>query len=127
MKTSVVSAAVIERAGAYLITRRQAGLHLEGHWEFPGGKCEPNESLEACLVREIREELAVGVEVGEEILTTRHAYSDRLVELHFLRCTLLGPPIPQQGQEMLWVPRAQLARLQFPPADAELIRILSRT
>ena len=125
MRTIVVSAAVIERAGTFLITRRQAGIHLEGQWEFPGGKCEPDESLEACMTREIREELAVGVEVGDEILSTSHEYPDRLVELHFLRCTLLGTPVPQQGQEMRWAPREQLALLEFPPADARLIRMLT--
>jgi 8-oxo-dGTP diphosphatase len=127
MRTIVVSAAVIEREGTFLITRRQAGIHLEGHWEFPGGKCEPDESLAACMTREIREELAVGVEVGGEILATSHEYADRRVELHFLRCTLLGTPVPQQGQEMRWARRDQLALLEFPPADAELIRLLSKS
>ena len=55
----VVAAAVIERDGRFLVTRRQAGVHLEGYWEFPGGKCEPGETLDACLARELREELDV--------------------------------------------------------------------
>jgi 8-oxo-dGTP diphosphatase len=126
MTTIVVSAAVIEEAGSFLVTRRQAGVHLEGHWEFPGGKCEPHESLAACMAREIREELAAGVEVGEEILATSHDYPDRRVELHFLRCTLVGTPVPQQGQELRWIARDELASLEFPPADAELIRVLGR-
>jgi hypothetical protein len=46
------------------------------------------------------------------------------VEIHFLRCKVLGIPVPQIGQEMRWVPRAELAALEFPPADAELIRLL---
>ena len=65
----VVTAAVIERDGRYLVTRRQRGVHLEGYWEFPGGKCEPEESLEDCLRRELREELGAEAVVGEEILS----------------------------------------------------------
>jgi mutator protein MutT len=126
MNTIVVTAAVIERDGCFLVTRRQAGVHLAGHWEFPGGKCDAGESLTVCVSRELREELAVDVEVGDEILTTTHAYPDRRVELHFLRCRLKGRPEPQQGQEMRWVSRDRLAALQFPPADSELIAILAK-
>ena len=86
-----------------LVTRRQKGVHLEGYWEFPGGKCDAGESLAACLARELREELAVDARVGEEIFTTTHTYPDRRVELHFLRCELHGEPLPQLGQEMRWV------------------------
>ena len=123
--TLVVTAAVIEREGAFLVTRRQTGVHLAGYWEFPGGKCDPDESLAACMVRELREELAVDADAGDEIFTTTHAYPDRSVELHFLRCELRGTPVPQQGQELRWVARGDLAALDFPPADAQLIRILT--
>jgi len=124
MTTIVVTAAVIERDGALLVTRRQAGVHLEGYWEFPGGKCDAGETLAACLGRELREELDVEARVGDEVFTTTHAYPDRCVELHFLRCELLGEPRPQQGQEMRWVRRDELESLEFPPADEELIRVL---
>ncbi len=122
----VVAAAIIERDGQFLLTRRQSGVHLEGFWEFPGGKCEPGETIPVCLMRELREELGVDAVAGLEVLTTRHGYEDREVELHFLECEVLGTPMPQLGQDMRWVPRAELTRLQFPPADAELIRILVR-
>lgn len=124
-RTIVVAAAVIERDDTFLVTRRQKGVHLEGNWEFPGGKCEPDESHSACLARELREELAVDATIGAELLKTTHRYPDRSVELHFFRCTLRGDPAPQQGQEMRWVPRADLATLEFPPADEELIRLLA--
>jgi mutator protein MutT len=120
----VVTAAVIDRDGRFLVTRRQEGVHLAGCWEFPGGKCEAGESLDACLARELREELDVEVQVGGEIFTTTHDYADRRVELHFLRCDLHGNPQPQLGQEMRWVRGEELAALEFPPADAELIRLL---
>jgi mutator protein MutT len=122
----VVTAAVIERAGALLVTRRPPGSHLAGCWEFPGGKCEAGESHQACLAREIREELDAGVRVGPEIHAVSHAYPDRVVELHFFSCELTDEPRAALGQEMRWVARADLASLEFPPADAELIGLLAK-
>jgi len=124
VKSIVVTAAIIEQEDRILLTRRQAGVHLEGLWEFPGGKCEPGESLVDCMARELREELAVDAVVGEQVFTTSHEYPDRRVELHFLRCEIDGRPVPQLGQEMRWVARAELDALEFPPADQELIRLL---
>ena len=125
MNTIVVTAAVIEDDGRVLVTRRLAGTHLEGYWEFPGGKCDAGESLAACLARELREELDVGARVGVEVFTTTHAYPERRVELHFLECSLLGEPRPQLGQAMMWASRDQLTALAFPPADAALIQRLA--
>ena len=125
MKPMVVTAAVVEQDGRFLITRRPLGVHLEGCWEFPGGKCDAGEALGACLARELREELDVDARIGGEIFTTTHTYPERTVELHFFRCDLHGEPRPQLGQELRWVPREELAALEFPPADAELIRMLA--
>ena len=121
----VVTAAVVERDGRFLVTRRQKGVHLEGCWEFPGGKCDRGESLAACLDRELREELGVGATVGKELFSVMHNYPDRSVELHFFQCELDGKPLPQIGQEMRWVRREELSTLEFPPADEELIRRLT--
>jgi 8-oxo-dGTP diphosphatase len=120
----VVTAAVIEREGAFLVTRRLRGTHLEGCWEFPGGKCEEGESHEACLEREIAEELGAGLVVGREILSVSHAYPERVVTLHFFECELVGDPAALLGQEMQWVRREDLRSLAFPPADDELITML---
>jgi 8-oxo-dGTP diphosphatase len=125
MKRLVVTAAVIQRDDRFLLTRRQAGVHLAGHWEFPGGKCDAGEPLAVCMARELREELAVDAMVGEEVFTVTHDYEDRQVELHFLECSIVGTPTPQQGQALRWVARRELASLEFPPADAELIRRLT--
>lgn len=125
MTTIVVTAAVVEREGYFLVTRRLKGTHLAGTWEFPGGKCDPGESLHDCMQRELLEELAARCRVGDEVFTISHQYDDRIVELHFFACTLLDEPRPQLGQQMQWVPRAQLRSLDFPPADAELIEKLS--
>src|SRR5690349_10900205 len=109
----IVTAAVIERDGAYLVTRRQKGVHLEGYWEFPGGKCEPGESLDDCLRRELREELDADAAVGAEVLAVTHHYPERTIELHFIACRLTSDARPLLGQEMRWVPRHELASLRF--------------
>jgi 8-oxo-dGTP diphosphatase len=126
MSSIVVTAAVIERDGRLLVTRRLKGTHLEDHWEFPGGKCEPGETLHECLARELWEELAVDAIIGDEILSTSHSYPDRRVELHFFDATLLGEPEPQLGQEMQWIQREDLRSLKLPPADDELVSLLMR-
>jgi len=124
--TLVVSAAVVEEEGRFLVTRRQKGVHLAGYWEFPGGKCQPGEALEACLRRELQEELAVDATVAGHLLTTSHDYDDRRVELHFFACRISGTPQPLQQQEIRWVAREELRELTFPPADHELIEILTQ-
>jgi mutator protein MutT len=121
----VVVAAVVERDGHFLVTRRLEGTHLSGLWEFPGGKCEPGESLETCLRREIQEELAVTADVHEEIVTTEHEYPERTVRLHFLRCDLAGDPQAVLGQEMKWVTREELRTLPLPEADRDLVEALT--
>lgn len=122
----VVTAAIVERDGCYLITRRPAGVHLEGFWEFPGGKCDTGESLEECLLREIQEELGCGATVGREVFATAHTYPEREVELHFFACSLSGEPRAVLGQELRWVSKSELRLLTFPPADAELIALLEQ-
>lgn len=120
----LVTAAVIERDGDFLMTRRLDGTHLAGHWEFPGGKCHQNETLEASLIREIKEELDADIDVGLEILATTHEYPERTVELRFFRCELKSDPRPVLGQALRWVPRSDLASFPLPPADNELVRKL---
>ena len=120
-----VVAAVIEQNHSFLLTRRLAGTHLAGYWEFPGGKIASGESHAEALRREIREELDADVEVGPLVFETGHDYTDRTIALHFYRCELRGVPRPLLGQQMRWVPRRELPALEFPPADANLIRLLT--
>jgi mutator protein MutT len=117
---------VIERDGRILITRRRAGAHLGGLWEFPGGKAEAGESLEEALIREIREELALDISVGVRIDRVDWEYPDKHVSIVFFSCTASGEPRPIEGQEMMWVAASDLGSYEFPPADAELIARLSR-
>jgi mutator protein MutT len=121
-----VVAAVIERAGRYLITRRLEGKHLAGLWEFPGGKILPGEMPKDALSRELREELGVEAAVGEPIQTVDWTYQHKSVRLLFFRCSLAGEPTPLEGQEMRWVAATDLPTYSFPEADATLITRLSR-
>jgi 8-oxo-dGTP diphosphatase len=119
-----VVAAVVERDGKFLLTRRLKGTHLAGLWEFPGGKCEPGETHVACLERELVEELGVTAIVGREILATEHAYPERRVRLHFHACEIVGEPRPLLGQEMQWCAQQELRERDFPEADEALIDLL---
>ena len=121
----VVLAAVIERDGRYLVSRRAEGTHLAGRWEFPGGKCEPGETHKECLARELEEELGVTrATVGEEISAVEHAYPDRVVRLHFRRCAIEEEPRGVLGQTLRWVTRAELGTLDLPDADRDLVKQL---
>jgi len=117
----IVVAAVIEREDRFLVARRLKGTHLEGCWEFPGGKVHEGETLEAALQREVAEELGAGINGLREVFSVTHCYPERSVELHFFRGQLAGDVQPLLGQELRWISREEFATLAFPPADAELV------
>ena len=121
-----VVAAVVERDGRYLITRRLEGTHLAGLWEFPGGKILPGEKPEDALRRELREELGVEAAVGELVETVDWTYPEKTVRILFFRCAVKGDPCPQERQEMLWVEAARLPAYRFPAADLRLVERLAR-
>ena len=122
----VAAALIQDDEGRYLITQRRRGSHLEGLWEFPGGKRDAGEDLPACLARELTEELGARFVVGEKVDTIRWEYPDRTVVLHFYRCRLASGTIePRESQAMAWVAPQDLPRHDFPPADRELIARLA--
>jgi len=120
-----VSAALIFHEGKLLITQRHAGAHLGGLWEFPGGKREAGETFEACLVREIREELGVEIAVGELFEEVRHDYPEKSVHLKFFVCRLIfGEPKAIDCAAVKWVDKAGLDAHEFPAADGRLLEKL---
>lgn len=122
MNVIEVSAGLVFHDGKLLITQRKAGSHLEGLWEFPGGKREANESFGDCLRRELREELEIEVEPQEEIEDLTHAYPGKTVRLKFFVCALLdGEPKPVGCAAARWVTREELRDYEFPAADARLL------
>ena len=118
----VVAGLIRDETGRYLITRRREGTHLEGLWEFPGGKREAAETLEQSLARELSEELGAVFTVTERVETVRWAYPEKTVLLHFFRCQVASGTIaPREGQLMEWVAPAEFRRYDFPPTDAALL------
>ena len=121
----VVAAGLLFQSGKLLITQRPPGGHLAGLWEFPGGKCEPGETLPECLQRELHEELGVLVNVRECVETLEHAYPEKIVQLSFYQCALvMGEPEGREGQSIAWVGSDELGDYQFPEADAQLLEKL---
>lgn len=117
-----VTAAVIRRGGAVLLARRRPGKAHAGLWEFPGGKIEPGETPEACLARELAEELGIAVAVDGHILTSRHAGPHGALELHAYAVRYLGGQIRLADHDAVaWVPLAELPRYPVPPADEPIV------
>ena len=117
-----VAAGLVFRHGRLLLTQRRTGDHLGGLWEFPGGKREPREDFPACLRRELREELGIGVQVGPCLERVRHEYPDKAVYLEFFRCRLIeGEPQALGCQAVAWVTPQELSGYEFPAADARLL------
>ena len=120
-----MAAGLISRDGQYLITRRKAETHLGGFWEFPGGKREPGESLEACLRRELREELGIEITPPVFFRVIRYDYPEKTVELHFFFCSIVAGEERALGcDEIRWVAAGELGGFEFPPADRPLIEAL---
>jgi len=104
-----VTAAVIRRNGKVLIAQRAADGLLGGMWEFPGGKCESSETLETCLKREICEELAVKILVGESVGRYKHAFTHFRVTLHAFYCSLPQGTLQRNvHNDLRWVMLAEL-------------------
>src|ERR1700753_2984631 len=124
-KSIEVSAGLVFRGGKLLITQRHADTHFVGLWEFPGGKREPNETFEEFLVRELREELGIEVEVGEVLESLTHAYPEKTVVLKFFRCRWkANEPQAIDCGDLKWVAAAELRDYEFPAADARLLQML---
>jgi 8-oxo-dGTP diphosphatase len=125
VKVIEVSAGLVFRDGKLLITQRHAGAHLGGLWEFPGGKREPGETFEQCLVRELREELGIEVAVGQILESLTHDYPEKSVHLKFFRCEWkIGEARALDCADLKWILREELERFEFPAADARLLNLL---
>jgi len=122
---AVVAAAIILKDKTVLLARRRKGDHLEGFWEFPGGKIHYGETLEECLRRELKEELGVEVKVNTLFYSTAHEYPEKIVHLHFFLCEIFsGDPMPHESEELVWAELDALSDYSLPPADAMLINKL---
>ena len=108
-----------------LIDRRRPEGILGGLWEFPGGKIEPGETIEDCIKREIWEEIGIGIEVGEHLITIDYTYSHLRVTLTVHHCRhLTGIPQPLECDEIRWVTLDEIDQFTFPKANEQIINVL---
>ena len=122
-----VAVAVVESDGHVLVGTRPEGTPLSGTAEFPGGKCLADETPRSCVVRECREETGLMVIPQGHLVTTTHEYDHGTVELHFWRCRL-APDLSERATAAApfrWVPAATLGELDFPDANAEVLKMLN--
>jgi 8-oxo-dGTP diphosphatase len=123
----VAACALVDADHRVLLTRRPEGKAMAGLWEFPGGKLGPGETPEACLIRELREEL--GLDIAANCLAPLTFASHRYPEFHLLMplyvCRVWeGFPQPREGQELKWARPREMAALPMPPADQPLVAFL---
>lgn len=119
-----VAAAVVIRGGKLFLATRQSGSQYGGLWEFPGGKAEPGESLEECISRELREELAWEVLSAQELgVLLQERPGQRELALHFMRCTVSegSEPLPQDGQQARWFSPDEWDSLEMAPLDRKFL------
>lgn len=120
-----VTAAVIEKDGKILIARRKRGDSQAGKWEFPGGKLEPGETHEACLRRELREELGIETEVGAFFCSSRFAYPHMDVELLVYKTSYVsGELVLHDHDRVEWIAPEALSEADFCEADKPVVRRL---
>ena len=114
-----VVAAVIEHAGRYLITQRNANAVLPLLWEFPGGRVEPGESETAALLREVKGRIGVEVVIGAKLGEHVHDYTTYRVQLTMYSCQLPAEarPYPATVADLRWVTSREFLDYEFPPAD----------
>lgn len=122
-----IGIAVVENRGRYLVGMRPPGGPLEGHAEFPGGKCQPKESAAACACRECLEETGLEVQAIDLLMHRTFNYPHGALDLQFWLCR----PVPratvaEEHKGYRWVPAAELPSLKFPEANQPLIDVLSK-
>ncbi len=118
-----VACALIEREGLVLAARRSETMRLPLKWELPGGKIEAGESAQACLVREVEEELGVLVRIVAPLPPTRWRYPDFAVTLHPFVCLLERGTIRlHEHKEARWLPAHRLTELDWAEADGPVLR-----
>jgi mutator protein MutT len=118
-----VAIAVVKKGEKILICQRKEDDSLGGFWEFPGGKRETGETLEACLFRELMEEIAIRVTVIQRLSPIRHDYGLSQVTLHPFLCKHSdGEPMCIECQRLEWVNVGQFPDFKFPPANGPLLQ-----
>ena len=118
-----VVGAIIKDNDRYLVGQRAAHKSQGGLWEFMGGKIEPGETPERALRRECLEELALEIENERIIDSVVHEYPEKTIRLTLIECNSENGSVPQalEHQAVRWVSLEEMNKLEFAPADRELI------
>ena len=108
-----------------LVAQRKKASHLQGYWEFPGGKLEPGEDSYQALCRELKEEIGIEVKTASPLTKIFHNYDQFDVNLHIWQVNLFtGQPKGAEGQIIHWIPLQELHTLELPPANQKLVAFL---
>ena len=125
MHLQVAAGILMDEAGRVLITERICDGPFNGLWEFPGGKIRSNESSLEALVRELAEEVGIEVIESRSLMSLRHDYSDRSVEIEFfLISDWQSEPVGREGQKLRWVERKLLDSSELLPADVPVVEAI---
>jgi 8-oxo-dGTP diphosphatase len=117
-----VTCAIIRRHGMILAAQRGADTHLAGKWEFPGGKVNEGESEEACIIREIREELGVEIRPTRRLSDSKHDYGEKRIRLIPFECDLVsGDPVAREHASLRWCKVADLETMDWCEADIQIV------
>ena len=123
-----VAIGLIIEDGKALVARRRAHVHAGGCWEFPGGKRQPGESYEACLLRELREELGIEAEITAPWVRIDYEYPEHTVTMQGFRCRIVrGEPKALASEKIQWTPLTDLKPDEFPPANRSSVEQLRCT
>ena len=118
-------AVIWNQSGQILIDKRKLEGTMGGLWEFPGGKIEAGETVVDCIVREIQEELAIEITVGEHLISIEHTYPTFQITLIVHHCQhISGIPQPIASDEIRWVNSSDLDKYQFPAANMAIIKAI---
>lgn len=123
----VAACALVDTDGRVLLAQRPEGKQLAGLWEFPGGKVEPGETPEQCIIRELQEEIGIETEIPclAPLTFASHSYDDFHLLMPLFVCRRFrGIAQPREGQTLKWVRPKQMRDYPMPPADAPLIPFL---
>ena len=124
MEITEVAAGIIEKDNRFLIALRKQGKHLEGFWEFPGGKIEKNETPEECLIRELKEEFNITVRVKEYVGESKFQYSSIVISLRgFIGELSSGEFELIDHDEIQWVDFISVKKFKLAPADIPLLQL----
>ncbi len=124
MKKIEVVAAIIKHDNKFFATQRGYGEFKDG-WEFPGGKIEANETPQQALIREIQEELAITIDVGNLLITVQHDYPNFHLTMHCFYCTVIsGNLILKEHEASKWLTKNELSTVNWLPADIAVVKAI---